>query len=325
MKRLLTAVQPTNQLTLGNYLGVIKEITKLQNDHECFIFIADLHSITVPYNPQELKGNVLRVLASYLSCGLDPLKCSIFLQSQIPEHSQLKHLLSAFVSVGQLGRMHQFKEKKKDKDMVALALLDYPVLMAADILLYEPDLVPVGSDQLQHLELTRGIAQVFNRKHPGFKIPEAHYSQAPKIMSLQDPTQKMSKSDPNSFATIFLTDSDQMIDKKLSLAVTDSGKEIILSDDKPGIKNLLIIQSSLTDKPIDEIVEGYRGKLYGQLKKDTAQIVKNHLGPIRDKIEYYLKNEDELQNVLIRGKLNVQNHAKTKLEEIKTTMGFLLF
>jgi tryptophanyl-tRNA synthetase len=324
MKRILTAAQPTNNLTIGNYLGVIKEMAQLQKDNDCFIFIADLHSITVPYNPSLLKDNILRVLATYLACGIDPNLCTIFLQSQVHEHSELKHLLSAFVSVGDLSRMHQFKEKKKDKDLVSLALLDYPVLMAADILLYEPDLVPVGSDQIQHLELAKKIAQSFNRKHQGFKLPEPHYSNTPKIMSLQNPIQKMSKSDPNPLATIFLTDSDQIIDKKLSSAVTDSGKEIALAEDKPGISNLLTIQNALTNIPLNELVLNYQGKLYGHLKKDTAEIIKIYIGPIRNKIEHYLNNENELTQILLQGKTKAQNEAKIKLAEILKTMGFVL-
>jgi tryptophanyl-tRNA synthetase len=324
MTRVLTAVQPTNQLTLGNYLGVIKELVGLQNAHECFIFIADLHAVTVPYDPAEMRANVLNVLATYLASGLDPLRCVLFLQSQVHEHAQLKHLLSAFTGVGDLFRMHQYKEKKKAKELISLALLDYPVLMAADILLYQPDLVPVGIDQLQHLELARDIAERFNSKHSLFKSPQPYFSSSPKIMSLQNPLQKMSKSDSNPMATIFISDSDEVIKRKFRSAVTDSGKEIVLSEDKPGIRNLLLIQAAIRSVDITLVESEYRGKLYGCLKSDTADVVISATGPIREKIKEYLSNEASLLSVLRSGRDRAKSIAGPMLEKAYAEMGFSL-
>jgi tryptophanyl-tRNA synthetase len=322
--RILTAVQPTNQLTIGNYLGSIKEVVDFQNQgHEIILFIADLHSITLNYDPKQLKENVLTTLATYLACGIDPLKTTIFLQSQLSEHSELKHLLSPFVSYGDLTRMTQFKDKQESQKFIPLSLLDYPVLMAADVLLYKPDIVPVGLDQKQHLELMRSIASRFNDKHTFFNEIKDHYSVTPKIMSLQDPLKKMSKSDPNTNGTIFLMDSEEIIIKKFKKAVTDTDPTITYNNSRPGLKNILDLYSSFSNIPIDQIIQNYSTNEFGRLKIDTANVVNNKLTPIRNKIEHYLSNKDELNNILKKGKQSAQKIASKNLKEIKELMGFI--
>lgn len=328
MKRILTAVQPTNNLTIGNYLGSIDEIVKFQkdNNNEIFIFIADLHSITVPYDSQKLTSYIYNTLATYISCGIDPTKTTIFLQSHISEHSELKHLLSPFVSVGDLTRMHQFKDKQNGK-FVPLALLDYPVLMAADILLYKPDIIPVGQDQIQHIELMKDIAISFNNKHNYFNIPEMHLSNSAKIYSLQDPLKKMSKSDPNQNATIFLNDSKDIIIKKIKKSVTDSFSTIEYSSDpaRVGLKNLLDLYSTFSNKPLDQILNYFQHKQYGQFKQELGELIGDHIDPISKKIQELTENnQDYLTEVLVSGSNKAKIIANQNINDIKNIMGFPL-
>lgn len=324
--KIVTAVQPTNNLTIGNYLGAIKEIVAFQEQgNDIYLFIADLHSITTTYDQSQLSKNTLNTIATYLACGIDPSKTTIFLQSAISEHSQLKHLLSPFVSFGDLTRMHQFKDKQTSQKYISLALLDYPVLMAADILLYKPDIIPVGLDQKQHIELMSSIAQRFNQKHPFFTIPKEHISSVPKVMSLVDPNKKMSKSDPNTMATIFLNDSEDSIVKKFKKATTDSLTSIdySLEANRTGIKNLLDIYASFNNSSMTDVLDHFKNKQYGHLKKETGELVASNLKPIRTKIQELELNEKYLLEILKNGNEKAKKEAKINMEAIMTLMGFL--
>lgn len=319
--KLVSAVQPTNKLTLGNYLGAIKNFSKIPST-KSFFFIADLHALTMGPLPN-LEQNIYETLSVYLASGLSPLNHHIFLQSTVPAHYEMKQMLSYFTHLGELYRQAQFKEKSDQKDSIPLALFDYPVLMAGDILLYNPDAVPVGSDQAQHLELTREIAYRINQRlNLNFTIPKALVqAESHKIMSLQNPIKKMSKSDPDAFATIFLSDTPEEITKKFKRAVTDSGTEITYNDDKPGIKNLINIQVAVTNKSIDEIVSQYEGKLYGYLKKETVDLVIAYLSPLQKKIKDNLENKDYLKQVLKEGQVAAHSESQKQLALIKQALG----
>lgn len=319
--KLVSAVQPTNKLTLGNYLGAIKNFSLIPST-KSFFFIADLHALTLGPLP-DLEKNIYDTLSVYLASGLSPEKNHIFLQSTVPAHYEMKQMLSYFTTLGELYRQAQFKEKSDQKESIPLSLFDYPVLMAGDILLYNPDAVPVGSDQAQHLELTREIAyRVNQRLNLKFTIPKALVqSESHKIMSLQNPTKKMSKSDPDNFATIFLSDTPDEITKKFKRAVTDSGSEITYNDDKAGIKNLINIQVAVTNKSIDQIVNQYEGKLYGYLKKETADLVIAYLDPIQSKIKENLENKDYLRQVLTKGQEEAHQESQKQLRVIKSALG----
>jgi tryptophanyl-tRNA synthetase len=322
--RILTAVQPTNKLTIGNYLGSIKEIVDFQNKgHEVIIFIADLHATTLSYDQIAFKQNVVTTLATYIACGVDPNKSIIFLQSQIHEHAELKQFLSPFTSFGDLTRMTQFKDKQESNKYVPLSLLDYPVLMAADILLYKPDIVPVGQDQKQHLELMRSIAARFNEKHPYFNEIKDHYAATPKIMSLQDPSKKMSKSDPNDLSSIFLLDNNDLIIKKFKKAVTDANPKMEYATNRPGLKNLLDINSAFSDQQIDLIITSYQDNQFGKLKINTAESVISKLNPIRNQINLLLNDTNHLLSVLNNGKDKAKKIASNNIKEIKEIMGFI--
>lgn len=323
MKKILTAVQPTNDLTLGNFLGAINELKSFQQSNDVNLFIADLHTITVPYDTNKLESNVYKTLATYLACGIDPKETNIFLQSSIPEHCELKHLLSPFVSYGDLTRMHQFKDKQNGK-YVPLALLDYPVLMAADILLYNPDIVPVGQDQIQHIELMKDIATRFNQKHHFFNIPNIHLSQFAKIYSLQEPTKKMSKSDANVNATIFLTDSKDTIIKKLKKATTDSftNVEYSTNEERQGLKNLLDLYMFFTKKSQTETLEYFQNKQYGHLKVELGELLGDYIDPISSEIKKLLEDKNYLKSILNQGFLNVKPVAESNIKRIKNVMGF---
>jgi tryptophanyl-tRNA synthetase len=295
--RMTTAIQPTNRLTLGNYLGAIKNFVSNQDAYDCFLFVADLHAITVRHDPTQLRQQTINVLTTYIASGVKPESVTMFVQSHVSNHPELGWILNCHAYIGELQRMHQFKEKSsKQQHGVTVGLFDYPVLMAADILLYDTNVVPVGDDQKQHIELTRDIAERMNSVYGDdtFVIPKGI---APpigaRIMSLQDPTSKMSKSDTNPNATIFMDDSDDQIVKKFKRAVTDSDTVVTDEEDKPGIRNLLEIQAAITGKSRDTIVAEYSGKQYGHLKKDTADLVIATIGPIRDNAHRIAKNDLE--------------------------------
>lgn len=330
MKRLVSGIQPTGALHLGNYLGSLKNWIELLNSgqYEALMFIADLHSITVPYDPTMLKSNVLHTAATYLACGLDPEKASIFIQSDIPEHAELNWILSCFTSVGWMNRMTQFKDKsqKYKADRVTLGLYSYPVLMAADVLLYNADFVPVGEDQKQHVELMRDISQAFNRelKTDWFITPEPMImGEAKRVMSLKDGTKKMSKSDESDYSRINLTDSADMIMSKFKKAKTDSIAEISYDpDNRPDISNLLKIFSVLSGIKIEKLVETYSASGFNKFKTDLADLTISVVEPIAEKTKEFVDNRDYMISVLRQGRLQAKAIAEKNLAKIKEIAGF---
>lgn len=327
MKRLVSGIQPSGTITLGNYIGAIRNFVKLQNEiDECefFVFIADEHAITVPQDKLKLRENIRSLAAIYVASGLDPKKVHLFIQSEIPAHAMLGYVMECTSYIGEMERMTQFKDKKvKQTQGVSCALLTYPALMAADILLYDADLVPVGQDQKQHLELTRNLAERFNQKYgETFTIPEAYISKdGAKINSLQDPTKKMSKSDPNPKGYIALLDDENVIRKKIMSAVTDSVGTIEYNPaERPGISNLLTIYECLTNEKIEDIVKKYQGKGYAEFKSDLADIVVNHIKPIREKYDSLI-NSDELDKILDEGRDYASKVAFKKISKVYNKIG----
>jgi tryptophanyl-tRNA synthetase len=317
---LLTCAQPTGKLHIGNYLGAIKNWVTLLNEYECFFGIVDMHAITVPYSPAHLSEHTLECLAQYIACGLDPEKCHIFLQSHVTGHTELAWILSCLTPIGQLQRMTQFKDKcaKEKQSVVGSGLLYYPILMAADILLYNADIVPVGNDQKQHLELARDIAEKFNRIYsPTFKVPKPYISSVgARIMSLQNPACKMSKSDTNDNGSLNLSDPPEILRKKIMSAVTDADKEIYACKSKPGITNLLNIMSASTGQPLSELEKVFKGKGYAQFKQAVADSVTSLLLPIQNKQTAFLANKPYLHSVLKKG----AQAAQEKADEIRSTV-----
>ncbi len=328
MKTIVSGIQPSGKMTLGNYLGAIKNFVNLQNSDEeqdFMIFVADLHAITVPQDPKELRQNIRSLVAVYLASGLDPNKVSLFIQSEVPAHAELGYLLQTITYIGELERMTQYKDKMvKQVAGVSSALLTYPVLMAGDILLYNADYVPVGEDQKQHLELTRDLAQRFNSRYSDtFKIPEPLISKtgSAKIMSLQDPLKKMSKSDPVEKACIFLLDEPNIIKKKILSAVTDSDGLIKFDPvNKPGVSNLLTIMSCATNKTVQDLEVEFAGKGYGDFKKAVGDAVVNMLEPIQKRY-YELINSDEVDKVLDNGRDKANYLANKVLRKVKKKIG----
>ncbi len=326
MKRIITGIQPSGNITLGNYLGAIKNLLALQNeeDVELLVFIADLHAITVPQEKLKLKQNIKNLAALYLACGLNPDKAHLFIQSEVPCHNQLGWVLECNSYIGELERMTQFKDKKaKQTKGVSAGLLTYPPLMAADILLYDVDYVPVGEDQKQHLELTRNLAERFNNHYGDtFKIPEPYITKVgAKIMSLTEPEKKMSKSDPNPKAYIALLDDLNIARKKIMSAVTDSdGKVKYDLENKPGISNLLSIYSALTEKPIVEIEKQYENSNYATFKSDLANLVCDLLAKIQERYKYYISSND-LDLVLNSGRDLAYHLASRKLQKVYRKVG----
>ncbi|UQD51414.1 tryptophan--tRNA ligase [Bacillus methanolicus] len=323
MKTIFSGIQPSGTITIGNYIGAMKQFVELQHEYNCYFCIVDQHAITVPQDRLELRKNIRSLAALYLAVGLDPNKATLFIQSEVPAHAQAGWMLQCISYIGELERMTQFKDKSAGKEAVSAGLLTYPPLMAADILLYNTDLVPVGEDQKQHLELTRDLAERFNKKYNNiFTIPEVRIPKVgARIMSLQDPTKKMSKSDPNQKAFITLLDDPKQIEKKIKSAVTDSEGIIKFDkDNKPGISNLLTIYSILTNKPIAEIEEKYEGKGYGEFKADLAQVVINTLTPIQQKY-YELMESSELDEILDQGAEKANYVANKMLKKMENAMG----
>lgn len=328
MRTIVSGIQPSGKMTLGNYLGAIKNFVALQNseeEQEFLIFVADLHAITVPQEPAKLRANIRSLVATYLACGLDPAKVTLFIQSEVAEHAQIGYLLQTITYIGELERMTQYKDKMvKQITGVSSALLTYPVLMAGDILLYNADYVPVGEDQKQHLELTRNLAQRFNTRFSDtFKIPEPLISKngTAKIMSLQEPTKKMSKSDPIDKACIFLLDEPSVIKKKIMSAVTDLDGTIKYDPiNKPGISNLLTIMSAATNKSIEELEMEFANKGYGEFKSKVAESVVSMLEPIQKKY-YELLNSDQIDKILDEGREKASYLANKMLRKLKKKMG----
>ncbi|NBY19021.1 tryptophan--tRNA ligase, partial [bacterium] len=325
-KIMVSGVQPTHKLTLGNYLGAIKNWVKLQNEYECYFFSVDLHAITSRQDPKELGENTLFALATYLAAGIDLEHATIFVQSHVRQHAELAWVLNCFCYMGELGRMTQFKDKSsRVGETIPVGLFTYPALMASDILLYQTELVPVGADQKQHLELTRDIAIRMNNLYgPLFKVPEPYIPKVgARIMDLQSPENKMSKSVSTEMGAVFLSDSAKEIEKKFKRAVTDSGTEISYSDEKAGIKNLIDIQSAITGKTAEEIVASYQGKLYGHLKVDTANIVIQELKPLQERTQQFLSDKGELQRILRLGADKAAAKAEATLKNVYRAIGFV--
>ncbi|MFC5950543.1 tryptophan--tRNA ligase [Pseudonocardia lutea] len=327
--RVLSGIQPTaDSFHLGNYLGAVRQWVALQEDHDAFYFIPDLHAITVDHDPATLAARTRNAAAQLLALGLDPERCTIFVQSHLPQHSQLTWVLDCYTGFGEASRMTQFKDKaaKQGADRATVGLFSYPVLMAADILLYQADRVPVGEDQRQHLELTRNLAQRFNQRFGAtFTVPEPFIpAGAAKIQDLQDPTVKMSKSASTPGGIVELLDDPKRIAKKIRSAVTDNEREIRYDPEaKPGIANLLTIYSALTDRKVAEIEAEYAGKGYGDLKKDLAEVVADFVAPLRERVQQYLGDPAELDRVLARGATRAGEVAGATLAAVHERIGFL--
>ena len=326
-KQILSGIQPSGILTLGNYLGALRNWVKIQDEYDCKFFIADLHAITVSQEPEELRKNIKSVIMQYLACGLDAEKNTIFIQSHVHEHAELGWILNCWTYMGELSRMTQYKDKSKKQNNIKVGLFDYPVLMASDILLYDADYVPVGEDQRQHLEMTRNIAKRFNSAFDKeiFKIPEGIIpKETSKIMSLQDPTKKMSKSDENKDAFISLLDDRNTITKKIKKAVTDSENRIRYSDEKPGIKNLIDIYCAVKDKNYKEVEEEFKNSGYGQFKQAVAEAVADTLEPIQEKYNKLAlpENDEYIREICEMGAKEAHKVASKKLREVQETIGF---
>ena len=325
-KTLLSGSAPSGDLTIGNYIGAIKTWSDLQEQYNCYYMVVDLHSITTRQDPAVLRERCLSFYAQYLACGLDPDKNTVFLQSHVSGHSELAWVLSCNAAYGDLTRMTQFKDKSlKHPKNINAGLFTYPVLMAADILLYDTHLVPVGEDQKQHLELTRDIAIHFNNAYgPSFIVPEPFIGKVgARIMALQDPTKKMDKSDLNVNNTVFLLDDPKAITKKIKSAVTDTGSEIKYDAEKPGISNLISIYSAMSGKSFAEVETHFAGKMYGHLKVELAELVCEKIKPIREKYNDLIKNKDHIQQVMKKGAAQANEKAEKKIAEIYGKVGFI--
>jgi tryptophanyl-tRNA synthetase len=363
-QRIFSGIQPSGDLHIGNYLGAIKQWVGLQDEYESIFCVVDMHAITVPQDPETLRKKTLEIAKIYLAAGIDPAKSSLFIQSHVPEHAELAWLLNTIAKNGDLTKMTQFKDKsgiteieewsqqseidivtgKKDGDVtdimnnynkvnqewkekfnsIGVGLFDYPVLMAADILLYDTQVVPVGDDQVQHIELTRTLARRFNdRFGETFRIPEARImKEGARIMALDDPTKKMSKSATSVYNAIALSDDAETVRRKIKKAVTDSGSEIVYEDQKPALKNLINIYTLLSGMPIKEIEEKYEGKGYGDFKSDLAEVVVDFLVPFQEKMAGL--SDAETLRILREGADRVRPLAAAKLAEAKKRVGFLV-
>ena len=323
MKRVFSGVQPTGNIHLGNYLGALKQFVELQDDHECIYCIVDMHAITVPQDPKELREHILDVAALYLAVGVDPKKSIVFVQSDVPGHAELSWVLTCNSYTGELSRMTQFKDKSKNKESAPTGLFSYPVLMAADILLYDTDIVPVGNDQKQHIELCRDIAIRINNKYKKtFVVPDGRFlKEGARIMALDDPTKKMSKSAENIHSRISLLDEPSKIRKSIMKATTDSDGVVRFDvENKPGISNLLNIYSVLSGMTIPELEAKYEGKGYGDFKKDLVEVVVEALAPIKERYEQ-IRHSDELIEILKDGAVRADAIAKQTMKRVKENFG----
>lgn len=325
----LSGCQPSGQLSIGNYIGALRQWVRMQQSHDCRFMLVDLHAITVRQDPAALRAATLDGLALYMACGLDPEQSVIFVQSHVPEHAQLAWVLNCYTQMGELNRMTQFKDKsERHASNINAGLFTYPALMAADILLYQANQVPVGNDQKQHLELARDVATRFNNIYGDvFTIPDPYIPEVgARIMSLQDPLKKMSKSDENENNFIGLLEEPKKIEKKLKRAVTDSDEQARIYFDpeqKPGVSNLLSILSAATGSAISDLVPTYEGKMYGHLKADTAAAVIAMLEPIQRRYAEYRNNQDYLQAVMAKGADAASAHAAQTLRKVYEVIGFV--
>lgn len=326
-KTIFSGVQPSGEITLGNYLGALKNWVALQDEYNCIYSIVDMHAITVRQNPAELRRRSIELLMQYIACGIDPEKSVLFIQSHVPAHAQLSWVLSCNTQMGELSRMTQFKDKsKKHSDDVNAGLFTYPVLMAADILVYKADLVPVGNDQLQHLELARDIANRFNFHYGDvLTVPEAYVPKAgARIMSLQTPENKMSKSDPNPNGYIRLLETKDDTIRKFKRAVTDSDNEIRKSPEKPGVSNLLDIYCSVTGKTIQEAEAEFAGKGYGDFKLAVGETVADALEPVRTRFEQLAKDKAYVEEIYRNGAQQAGRIAQRVLSKVYKKVGFIV-
>lgn len=323
--RVFSGIKPSGDLHLGNYLGAIRRFVPLQETHETIYCVVDMHAITVPQDPAELRRKTIEIAKIYLASGIDPQKSTLFVQSHVPGHAELGWILNTIATMGELGRMTQFKDKmqKKGVDASSVGLFDYPVLMAADILLYDTAVVPVGEDQKQHVELTRDLALRFNgRFGETFVIPEPLIQrEGARIMGLDDPTKKMSKSAASEYNYIALSDDADTIRKKVKKAVTDSGSEIVYRDDKPALKNLINIYTLLSGKKVDEVEALYQGKGYGDFKMDLAEVIVDFLVPFQARMAAI--SDEEALAALRAGAENANALARKKIESVYEKVGFV--
>lgn len=324
-KVVYSGIQPSGSLTIGNYIGALSNFSELQEEYNCLYCIVDMHAITMPQEPKNLRKNTLDILALYLACGLDPEKSIIYIQSHVPEHAELGWVLNTIASMGQLQRMTQFKDKSSKSKEVLAGILNYPVLMAADILLYQSAYVPVGEDQRQHIELTRDLAQKFNSRYSDtFTIPDIMTPKVgARIMSLQDPQYKMSKSDSDENAFILILDDENAIRRKIKRAVTDSEGVIRYSSEQPGLKNLIDIYSSFSKLNAEAIVEKYKDLGYGKFKEDLAEVVVERLRPVQERFNAIRNDKEYLEKVYTEGAQKASALARKTLRKVYKKVGFI--
>ncbi len=322
-KRLFSGVQPSGIIHIGNWLGAIKNWVELQEKYDSIFSIVDYHSLTVFQKPDELRKNILNLASLYIAAGINPEKCIIFKQSDVPEHTELTWILSTVTPLGELKRMTQYKEKtRRYKEKINAGLLNYPILMASDILLYNTDVVPVGEDQVQHIEFTRDLAKKFNKRYgETFKIPEALLTKIARVMSLQNPNEKMSKTATSDLSYISLTDSPELIQKKIQKAVTDSGNKITFCEKRAAISNLLRIYQGLTEKSEKETIKKFKGKGYADFKKELAKTIIEKLSPIQKKYNELVKKPAEIYKILDGGAKKAREIANAKMQEVKKKIG----
>lgn len=324
-KIVYSGIQPSGNLTLGNYIGALKNFSELQDEYNCLYCIVDMHAITVPQVPKDLRATSLDLASLYLAAGLDPEKSILYIQSHVKQHAELSWILGTITGLGQLQRMTQYKDKAAKQKEINAGLLFYPVLMAADILLYGTDFVPVGDDQTQHIELTRDIAERFNSRYSEtFVVPEMmRPKKGARIMSLQDPTSKMSKSDADENASIYIIEDDKATARKIKRAVTDSIGIIKYTDDQPGLKNLIDIYSVFADLTPEEIVKKYEGVGYGVFKEELAEIVIDGLKPIRTRFKEIRQDKTYLEEVLKAGDEKAERLAERTMRKVRRKVGFV--
>ena len=325
-KRIFSGIQPSGSLHIGNYLGAIQNWVKLQEEYDSIFCVVDMHAITVPQDPAILRRRTIEIAKIYLAAGIDPEKCAIFIQSHVSEHAELSWILNTIAKIPELEKMTQFKDKssKEGKESASVGLFDYPVLMAADIILYDTQLVPVGKDQKQHIELARTLAQRFNHKFgETFVVPEAYTKkESENIMGLDDPSKKMSKSAKSEYNYIALSDDVETVRKKIKKAVTDSGSEIVYSDDKPALKNLINIYALLDNKKPQEVEKMFVGKKYSDFKTELAEVIIKFLEPFQKRMAEL--SDEKVLKILEAGAKKVRPLAKKKLDEVKKKVGFVL-
>lgn len=325
-KVIFSGIKPSGDLTLGNYLGAIKNWTKLQEEYECYFCVVNLHAITVSQSPAELRRRTLEILAIYIAAGINPDTNTLFIQSHVPAHCEASWLLTCNSYMGELSRMTQYKDKSKNSgESIGAGLFNYPVLMAADVLLYQTDVVPVGVDQVQHLELARDLAERFNRLYsPTFVIPEAYVGKTgAKIMDLQNPEKKMSKSENNPNGYILIMDPPEVIRKKISRAVTDSLGVVKYNDDQLGVKNLMTILSTITGMTIEEIEKKYESLGYAEFKKDVGEAIVSELEPVQKKVKELLENKDYLEEIYKKGSEKANYVATKTLRKMQKKIGLI--